>query len=207
MIISFGGASAIGKTTLCQSFSDTHAIIPEANILFKNEKREGDFWYYEKQVERFRVARSSEKDAIFDGDIFQPIWYNWIYGYPSEFSSKEATHQFYLEKIMDNKISFPDLYIIFFTEMENLKFRKENDSTRQRRNFEKHLRLIEPHKKYFNFLKNETDIPVEFVEYDNLETTRKKVFDLMNRYSSVKLDSATNFKKIVNWLEKSTPHF
>lgn len=205
MIISFGGASAIGKTTLCQSFSNTHTIIPEANILFKDEKREGDFWYYEKQVERFQLAISSRRDAIFDGDIFQPIWYNWIYNYPPQFSSKEATHQFYLEKIMENKISFPDLYIIFFTNVENLKFRKKNDSTRQRRNFEKHLRLIEPHKKYFNFLKNETDIPVELVEYDNFESTQEKVLDLMNRYSFVNLDSVTNFKKIVNWLEGTTP--
>ena len=106
---------------------------------------------------------------------------------------------------MENKISFPDLYIIFFTNVENLKFRKENDSTRQRRNFEKHLRLIEPHKKYFNFLKNETDIPVEFVEYENIETTQQKVLNLMNQHPFVELDSATNFKKIVNWLEQSTP--
>lgn len=205
MLISFGGASAIGKTTLCQSFSNTHLIIPEANILFKNEKREREFWYYQKQVERFQLANLSEKDAIFDGDIFQPIWYNWIYGYPSQFSSKEATHQFYLEKIMENEISFPDLYIIFFTNLENLKFRKENDLTRQRRNFEKHLRLINPHKKYFNFLKNETDIPVELVEFEHLETTQEKVHTLMNQYSSIDLDSVANFKKIVNWLENSTP--
>ncbi|MFK7773769.1 MAG: hypothetical protein AB8F94_16580 [Saprospiraceae bacterium] len=205
MLISFGGASAIGKTTLCQTFSNTHLIIPEANILFENEKREGEFWYYQKQVERFQLANLSKKDAIFDGDIFQPIWYNWIYGYPAQFSSKEVTHQFYLEKIMENEISFPDLYIIFFTNLENLKSRKENDLTRQRRNFEKHLRLIHPHKKYFNFLKNETDIPVEFVEYKDLETTQETVLALMNRFQSTDLDSVTNFKKIVNWLENSTP--
>ena len=205
MIISFGGASSIGKTTLCQSFSITHVIIPEVNILCANEKRKGKFWYYEKQVERFQIAFSANKNAIFDGDVFQPIWYNWIYGYPKEFDSKVETHQFYLEKLIDEKICFPDLYIIFFANLEVLKLRKEKDLTRRRRNFEKHIRLIEPQKRYFEFLKKETDIQVEFVEFDNLEKVKKKVNELMNHCQPKQIDQVANFKKIEQWLEKQTP--
>lgn len=200
MIISFGGASAIGKTTLCQSFSDTHFIVPEVNILFAQEESSGKLWYYEKQVERFQLAKSSDRDAIFDGDIFQPIWYNWIYGYPKEFASKEETHSFYLEKIKENQIAFPDLYIIFFTSVENLKFRKENDQTRRRRNFEKHLQLIKPHRAYFDFLKKETSIPVEFVEYNDFETTKQKVIDLMDGYKNNNINTLSEFDKILEWI-------
>ena len=46
MIIPFGGASSITKTTLSQSFSsDSHLITPEINLLFENEKREGKFYF------------------------------------------------------------------------------------------------------------------------------------------------------------------
>lgn len=119
MIISIGGASAIGKTTLSQSFSDSHLIIPEVNLLFENEKREGKFWYYEKQIERFQLAKNSDKVAILDGDAFQPIWYNWIYKYPNDFLSQAETHKFYLEKINVTQLAFPDLYIIFFYQLED----------------------------------------------------------------------------------------
>lgn len=205
MIFSFGGASAIGKTTLCNFFSDTHFIIPEVNLLFEKEKREGKFWYYEKQVERYQMAKSASKDSIFDGDIFQPVWYNWIYGYPKEFPSQAATNSFYLEKIRERKIGFPDLYIIFFTTENELRKRKEQDATRRRRNFEKHLLLIEPHLKYIEFLKNETAIPIELVEYKGIEETKEKVNLLMNTAQPSVIDVAKEFKRISNWLASNQP--
>ncbi|MFK7983488.1 MAG: hypothetical protein AB8G86_26140 [Saprospiraceae bacterium] len=56
MNICFEGPSAIGKTTLSQSFSPTYQIIPEVNLLFPKEKNQGKFWYYQKQVERSEYA-------------------------------------------------------------------------------------------------------------------------------------------------------
>ncbi|MEM6967459.1 MAG: hypothetical protein AAF573_22035 [Bacteroidota bacterium] len=203
MIFSFGGASAIGKTTLCEAFSDTHLTIPEVNLLFQNEERAGKLWYYEKQVERYRMAKNAKRDIIFDGDIFQPIWYNWIYGYPKVFASKEETQDFYLKKIQEGEIAFPDLYLIFYTAVEELRKRKERDKNRRRRNFEKHIQLIEPHKKYFNFLKKETAIPVAFVEYRSVEATKIIVSQLMKNALVTDYDAPSEFEKIIRWLERN----
>jgi len=41
------------------------------------------------------------------------------------------------------------LYLIFEAEEKELWIRKEKDKTRTRRNFEKHLKIIEPLKEYY----------------------------------------------------------
>jgi len=201
MTICFEGPSAIGKTKMSESFSEEYHIVPEVNQLFKRTKLDSKYWYYEKQVERYESCKDSELDSILDGDNFQPIWYNWIYQYPSEFLSKEETQKFYLEKLIEKKIDFPDLYIIFYAELEELIRRKELDQSRTRRNFEKHLQYINPQRAYFEFLKEHTEIKVEFVMYDNFEETRERVLSLMQSTSIQPRNSQMIFEKLIKWLE------
>ena len=54
------------------------------------------------------MARASPTQSILDGDVFQPIWYNWACRYPPEFLSKEETHAFYKSMLAEEKIAFPD---------------------------------------------------------------------------------------------------
>jgi len=202
MIICFEGPSAVGKTTLSQSLSNDFQIIPEANQLFTRSENEPRLWYYQKQVERYQMAIQSTQPVILDGDIFQPLWYNWTYGYPETFPSQKETHQFYLDKILQEEMAFPDAYIIFQATPEQLRQRKQKDSTRTRRHFEKHLQLIEPQQQYFQYLKS-IGIAVTFVEYNDFETTRGKVLNTIATQKIAKKSSLESFHKITGWLSNT----
>jgi len=65
MIICFEGASAVGKTTLSQRFSEDYLIVPEVNLLWDRESSDSELWYYEKQVQRFHMCETSDKSSIF----------------------------------------------------------------------------------------------------------------------------------------------
>jgi len=123
MIICFEGPSAIGKTTLCELLSNEYCIIPEVNLLFEKEASASKFWYYEKQQARYELAHKANQSAILDGDTFQPIWYNWIYGYPMGFPTKEETHRFYKEQLESGQLQFSDLYIVFKADEKTLRHR------------------------------------------------------------------------------------
>lgn len=120
------GASGIGKTALCKKLQNNYNTIPEVNQLFKRTDSSDDYWYLKKQIERFEIGNKSGKTVIFDGDLFQPIWYNWIYNYPKEF---------YKENIKIQNIQFPDLYIVFYCSEEELRRRKNSDKTRIKAKF------------------------------------------------------------------------
>lgn len=199
-IVCFEGPSGVGKTTMGKLLSDAYNIVPEVNLLFNRTGKESTYWYHEKQVERYELCKKSAKPSILDGDIFQPIWYNWACNYPSNFLSKKETHEFYRNQLEEGKIAFPDLYIIFHVEEEELWARKEKDKTRQRRNFEKHLKIIEPLKEYYRFLDQETDLKMKFVYYKDLETAKREVEALIENLDNNKLDGLKVFEQIERWL-------
>lgn len=86
-LICVEGASAVGKTTTCRALSKRYNAyhIQEVNALWRNRPNpEPLFWYFEKQVERWAIAQEKLKDyeiVLFDGDLFQPMWYNWSYNF------------------------------------------------------------------------------------------------------------------------------
>lgn len=206
MTICFEGPSAVGKTTMCEQLHPEFLIIPEVNILFKRPITAEKFWYCKKQIERSIQSSESEKNAILDGDVFQPFWYNWSYGFPKEFLNLEDTFHCYLQGIKDNKLKFPDLYIVFTISKEELIKRKENDFSRQRRNFEKHLTLIDTQRKYFEFLKKDTKIKVEFIEYGNLTETKNMVLEKIQSHSQKHpIDEEKTLNIIYDWLKNNTP--
>lgn len=202
-IICFEGPSAIGKTTLSNLFSETFDTIPEVNLLFHKEKNASKYWYYEKQVQRYQLCKSTTRGVILDGDPFQPLWYNWIYGYPPKFCSKEETYQFYRQQIFNQQIAFPDHYIIFETTREELLKRKTRDKSRQRRNFDKHLQFIPHQKTYFSFLKNYTPLQISFLPFDKIETTKAAVQRLISQTAVRPKKEEQIFDDIINWLEQT----
>ncbi|MEQ9266725.1 MAG: hypothetical protein RLN81_15960 [Balneolaceae bacterium] len=201
MIICFEGPSAIGKTKLSESLSDQFNIVPEVNLLFERDETATKLWYYEKQVERYKLCKESRQSSILDGDIFQPLWYNWTYGYHSDFPSRQETIDFYFQMIKEGQIQFPDLYILFQADEDELRQRKEADGSRTRRNFEKHLKLIEPQQKYFRFLAEETDVDVGFVHYTDFTATEKVVTSLIQSKSEHSKNDLDIFESAVNWLK------
>ncbi|MEM9548973.1 MAG: hypothetical protein AAGA77_23505 [Bacteroidota bacterium] len=204
-IICFEGPSGIGKTTLCNILSNQFNIVPEVNLLFQRTGSESKYWYHERQIERYELCKKSTSSSILDGDIFQPIWYNWVCKYPLEFLSKEETHRFYYENLMQGKIRFPDLYVVFFVDEKELWIRKERDTTRRRRNFKKHLEIIEPLKKYYRFLDQDTEIEMRFVHYSDIESAKKSVLSLIQSLKQKSIiDEIKVFRQIENWISRNS---
>ena len=181
MIFIFEGPSAVGKTTLCQNLQDDYAIIPEVYYLFETPKLRDDFWYYEKQVERFEMACRASMHAILDGDPFQPLWYNWTYGFPREFPGLKETVSFYRRAIKEGRISFPDFYIVLQSDKDEIVKRKQSDKARKRRNFEKHKALIRSQRIYFDFLKDHTSVAIEFLSLTDIPSASRQVSNIVRK--------------------------
>jgi len=203
-IICFEGPSGIGKTTLANGLSDDFHIVPEVNLLFERKGNESEYWYNERQVDRYQLCRRSVKPSILDGDIFQPIWYNWACGYPDNFLSRSKTHAFYRNQLERGQMAFPDLYFIFQADVEELIRRKEGDATRTRRNFAKHLTIISPLQSFWNFLDQETELQIHFIDYQEVETTQKEVLTCIDDHTPKAIDQLKLMKQIEAWL-KSRP--
>jgi hypothetical protein len=152
-IICIEGASAVGKTTVCRLLEELHGFkrIPEVNELFPRISGESRNWYFERQIDRWKIGRdisSSGGTAVLDGDPFQPIWYNWTYQ-KDGLQSLSETVEFFRENVVAGNIQLPDKYYVLTISRAELTTRKNGDRSRTRRNFEKHLRLIEPQLDYF----------------------------------------------------------
>ena len=185
MILCFEGPSGIGKTSLCGLFGEDYAVVPEVNVLFEGQRREGKYWYHDRQADRFQIA-SHARRAILDGDPFQALWYNWTYGFSTENLSLEDLLVYYRRAIRQGQLRFPDRYFIFHTSREKLWERKENDSSRQRRNFEKHLALVQTFPAYFGHLASIAADRVTFVEYDEMAEAFSLVQEEMEQMQRIK---------------------
>lgn len=207
-IICLEGPSAAGKTTLAACLRDNYnaAVIPEVNLLFAREGNEHKFWYFERQIERWRMAvKNAEnyKIVILDGDPFQPLWYNWSYGF--DFGEPfEEIIDFYEKNLAASEIDFPDRYFILSVETGGLRKRKANDESRTRENFERHLRFIQPQRAYFRYMKSLDDNLVEFIENKETEESGRKITNSIAKNSiSKKPSSLLLFSSIRNWLNNN----
>ena len=152
-IICIEGASAVGKSAVCRILEAEFGFtrIPEVNELYPRSSEESPVWYFERQIDRWKMAydvSSMGGSAILDGDPFQPVWYNWIFPDIGLQPISEVI-RFYHEKVSGGIIRFPDKYYLLTTSELELRRRKESDQIRSRRNFEIHLRLIKPQIAYF----------------------------------------------------------
>ena len=206
-IICFEGPSAVGKTTTADAFSADYDafVVPEVNALFSRPEDEPADWYLERQVERYSIAQENNRanrTVILDGDPFQPLWYGWVYGYVTQ-QSLDFMEQFYGPKILAGTIAFPDLYIIFDTNKVELRNRKESDTHRQRRNFEKHLKMIEPQQRYFCAMNRFSPGRVQFLE---AESIHRNLEFIRNSFSGTNLytvkESSVLFENVIEWLEE-----
>lgn len=217
-IISLEGASAVGKTTtaeaLCNEF-DAYRV-PEVNALFDTSNEDSTTWYFERQCDRWEIAVDREKEhefVVFDGDILQPLWYNWIAHHLSgelttveEFAPLDSIYHFFREKMRAQSIGFPDRYFLLYTDDSTLRRRKGNDETRRRRNFESHLQFATPQRHYFEKLQSLTPERVRFVRAQRVDTNRSTIRaelpssdDRAGRYSLDVLDA------MFNWAEETSP--
>ena len=206
-VICLEGPSSVGKSTVAALLSRSigAAVVPEVNLLFERKADEPRHWYFERQAERSSAAKeisAAGRLAILDGDPFQPLWYNWAYGY--DFGEPpEAIHGYYARLLADGKLMFPDRYFILGAPEDELRSRKEKDPSRTRKNFERHLRFIGPHRAYFEFLRSHDEARVRFIENETAESTALHIAGA-SKETPAHPDPLELFSIVVEWLSSHT---
>ena len=206
-IIAFEGASAVGKSTTCRELEKNYGayIIPEVNSLFERPKMNIEHGIFEKQVERWNIAVQKSKQyelVILDGDIYQPLSYNWCFHFDIFNQPLSLIENFYKEKMINRKLAFGS-YFYLYTNDEELRKRKVSDETKRRRNFEKHLHISKSFQRYYENLNTVTDgycklIEAKSVRNNELEIVRNS--QNLNvceerRFDVSKLDAITKWLK------------
>lgn len=109
-------------------------------------------WFVGRHAAAWAYARDLASTAplvVIDGDPFKGLWYSWVYDDAATVAVVAAA---YATEVARGRLSFPDLYVVLQADEAELRRRRDGDSTRTRRSFELHLRLIEPQRRYFEAL-------------------------------------------------------
>lgn len=205
-IVCLEGASAVGKTTVSKLLEERFGYlrIAEVNELFESSINESSTWYFERQIDRWKLARDESQKggvAVLDGDLFQPVWYNWIFTNDGLQPLNEV-FDFYQCRVQNGDIEFPNKYIVLKAPHSELSARKVSDPTRSRRNFVKHLQLIAPQFEYFQAMRAISLNSVEFLESDNPSNLADKIINLDKPVN--KLNSLEILNAIYNFVESRT---
>ncbi len=210
MKVAFEGPPAAGKSTTAKALqaSVKHFVIPEVNLLFERPETEPENWYLEHQVKRWQIAQKQEtsyNSVIFDGDIFQPLWFSWIFS-DENWPSIEYHEEFYRKTILSGHIGFPDKYIIFSLpedERRNREYQRrkemERDKTRIQQKYKKYQRIAEPQKKYFKAFQEKFPSRVQFLQSITLKENKESVMSLtihQDSYSDIDI-----FEFLIKWLK------
>lgn len=208
MIICLEGPSAVGKTTTCAALVEYNNafVVPEVNALFERPAQAPADWYLERQVERWEIAQkhaTNDRLVILDGDIFQPLWYNWSFGF-AEYQPLSVLSAFYRPRIEAGLIGFPDHYVHLFVDVNALRLRKEADQTRSRRGFDSHLRLLQTQPRYFEMLSSLMPGKVHSVEAKSVETNLHHISECSAMPVPTVMTSLEIFDEIAEWLQTNT---
>jgi hypothetical protein len=173
MIIAIEGAPGVGKSTTAASLLKGDAyVIPEVNQLFARPDPQPREWYFERQVARWEMARfaSRQRLAVLDGDLYQPLWFAWIYkteGWPQN----DWAFDFFRRRIAQGHMGFPDLYFLACIPeavRRNRMFAREmaygSSVDVARAKTERYARMVEPQRRFFEALA--TAFPGWVVEFE-----------------------------------------
>lgn len=186
-IICLEGASAVGKTTTAEALHEELDVcrVPEVNELFDASEENSGTWYFERQCDRWEVALDREEEhefVVLDGDVLQPLWYNWIAHQLSderagieEFAPLNSIYHFFRENMQERSVGFPDRYFLLYTDDSTLRRRKGNDETRTRRNFESHRQFATPQRHYFEELHTLSPERVRFVHAQSITSNCRAI--------------------------------
>lgn len=204
MIICLEGPSAVGKTTTCSALAEQMDayIVPEVNALFERPTDAPPNWYLERQVERWAIAQKQSANnrlTVLDGDVFQPLWYNWAYDFVG-WQDLDVLSEFFRPRIEAGALGFPDCYICLFTNKAELRRRKEADQTRTRRNFDAHLKLVQAQSRYFGAMSHIAPSLVHQVEAEGVETNVSRISDKTAAPTENGRNDLRLFDSMIDWL-------
>ena len=201
-ILCFEGPSAAGKSTLATAMESHGAhVVREANVLFPRPVEEAPDWYFQRQVDRWRMAEEAAREhplVILDGDPLQPLWYNWAYSYEG-WQPLDFLESFYRPRLESGEMGIPDRYVILQADEATLRERKAMDTGRRRGGFEAHLRFIEPQRRYFRAMQEMAPTRVDFVDSGSVDATVEAVRRALPSVASA-ADSLALFDGMIRWL-------
>ena len=208
-VVAIEGASAVGKTTLARTLASEHG----AAVVYEHEGMSGEppprpdasAWFVERSAARWGLARERGANAPFivlDGDPFKGLWYDWIYA-AEGWAGVNVVAPLYREHIAQGTLAFPDLYAVLCATETELRHRRANDPTRRRRNFEKHLLLTEPQRRYFEALAEVAPERVVFLDSGTPTELAHRVMDALARVPADPPDSLRLLERAVEWVRRA----
>lgn len=208
-IICLEGASAIGKTTLAAALAREcgAALVPELDASDAPPVGQSACWFVERHAAQWRLARASATGvpfAMLDGDPFKGLWYNWTYA-GEGWEGVDVVAPLYRAQLKSGALDFPDLYVILTATQEQLRQRRDSDPTRRRRNFEKHLRIVEPQRRYFAALREAAPSRVVFMDSSRQSALVSRTLEALRRLPSTPPDSERLLDHITDWLREHAP--
>ena len=206
-IICLDGPSAVGKTSNSQRVAERMkgvAIQEAKGARYIPEHLTGwdrTQWLLDAQAERWSEAVEVERSgrlAVLDNDHFK-LYYDWVYGFVE--GTEAGLLDFYRNRLLEQQIGYPDRYYILDADEAVLRSRKESDTTRSRRGFEKHIAIIEPIQRYFKAMEVEAPGLVTFLRSDEVESTSYQIIEQIPHASSPHRSSVALFDAMWAWME------
>lgn len=215
MLITLEGAPAVGKSTTAQALAKHHQtfVVPEVNKLFARPQNEPENWYLERQVARWEIGLRQIKNfdsILFDGDLFQPLWFSWIYD-DELWTPLEEARAFYREQLTAGRIGFPDVYYILWTSPEERQKREfergralNRDEIQIQEKVQRFERFVGPQLQYFKAFQQLFPERVQFIKSTTIDENLKAIASLT--IPEKPKQNLEIFDSLVHWLHLNAPN-
>lgn len=209
MIVCLEGPSAVGKTTLAAALASRAgaAVVPELVADASPPIAASAAWFVERHAERWQRARALADAAplvVLDGDPFKGLWYHWTFA-DEGWSGVDVVAPLHRAQLAQGALAFPDLYVVLTASAAELRARRAGDPTRTRRHHEKHLRLIEPQRRYFTALGAAAPGRVLWPDTSVRERLVDEVLAAIARLPHDRPDDGRVLDHVVDWLRARGP--